>query len=121
MTPMNTSLHVALKYLHTHVSDHMTKRVFLLTDGLPTQFKTAGGVISGIFLQKLVRKEINEARKKGIEVYTFVLADKDVIPDDAALTMFGPRHKWDRITNKKQIGDSLVKLVTREFVSHLQE
>ena len=118
LTPMHSALHVAIKDLLTQVAAGMAKRMFLLTDGYPTQFTTQGKDLSRSFLQGLVAKEIRNARQKGTQVYTFVIGHH--ISDDDALEMFGPRRFWRRVDADVSIGQALVEVVLSEFVKYLK-
>jgi hypothetical protein len=118
LTPMHSAIHVALKDLHTQTAAGMAKRMFVLTDGYPTQSTTSGKSLSREFLQDLVAKEIRTARQKGIQVYSFVIGTH--ISDDAAIRMFGPRRFWRRAENGNSIGQALVEVVLSEFVKYLK-
>lgn len=118
LTPMNSALHVALKDLITQTPAGMAKRMFLLTDGSPTQFTTKGKNLSSKFLRGLVAKEIRTARQKGTQVYTFIIGN--AIEDKHALEMFGPRRFWRRVSGNVSIGQALVEMVLAEFVKYLK-
>ncbi len=117
LTPMNTGLHIATKYLSTHVPSGMEKKIFLLTDGAPTQFHASGVEVSPETLLRLVRFEVTQARNKGIQVYPILIGDS--ISDDVATTMFGPSAFWKRATTKT-IGSTLMTLVLKDFVRYLK-
>jgi len=118
LTPMNTALHVALKDLITQTPAGMAKRMFLLTDGNPTQFTTKGNNLNDKFLRGLVAKEIQIARQKGVQVYTFIIGSG--IKDKYALEMFGPPRFWRRVGGDVSIGKALVEVVLSEFVKYLK-
>lgn len=118
LTPMNSALHVALKDLITQTPAGMAKRMFLLTDGHPTQFTTRGTNLSSKFLRGLVAKEIRTARQKGTQVYTFIIGN--AIEDKHALEMFGPTRFWRRVSGNVSIGQALVEVVRSEFVKYLK-
>lgn len=118
LTPMNSALHVALKDLVTQTPAGMAKRMFLLTDGNPTQYTTRGTGLSSKFLRGLVAKEIRTARQKGTQVYTFIIGR--AISDEHALEMFGPPRFWRRVGGDVSIGQALVEVVLSEFVKYLK-
>lgn len=117
MTPTHTGIHIATKYLSASVPAGMDKKIFLLTDGNPTQFATGGASLPKEALQKFVRKEINNARSKNIQVYTVILGNE--ITEEAALEMFGPQAFWRRVP-VAQVGQALLELVLKEFVRFLR-
>lgn len=117
MTPTHTAIHVATKYLASNTPPGMEKRLFLLTDGNPTQFKLDGKDLSREALLRFVRQEIDYAKTKKVKIYTVILGDE--ITDADALTMFGPPHTWRRIP-AAQIGQALLEIVLREFVRFLR-
>ncbi len=116
MTPTPAGIHTATKYLSSHIPAGMEKKIFLLTDGNPTQIK-AGGDVPRERLLMMVRKEVNIARSKGIQIYTVILGDE--ITDKDALDMFGSRAYWRRVP-PVQIGQALLEIVLREFVRFLR-
>lgn len=118
LTPMHSALHVAIKDLVTQTPAGMVKRMFLLTDGNPTQFTTKGKNLSKSFLRQLVTKEIRTARQKGVAVYIFIIGTS--ITDKHALEMFGPRRFWRRVGADNSIGQALVEVVLSEFVKYLK-
>lgn len=118
MTPTHTGIHLAVKHLSTYVSSGMEKRIFLLTDGNPTQFKHDGKDLSRDALMRFVRKEIDTARSKNIKVYTIILGD--AITEKDAFEMFGPQAYWRRVP-AEQVGSALMELVTKEFVRFLRQ
>lgn len=118
LTPMNSSLHVAVKYLSTQVAEGMAKRLFLLTDGSPTHVTVKGSWMSGWMLEKFTRQEILNARQKGIEVYTFIIGGG--IDDKAAIKMFGPPRFWRRVSYGVSIREALVDIVLSEFIKYLR-
>lgn len=117
MTPTHTGIHVAVKYLAANTPPGMEKRMFLLTDGRPTQFKVDGKDISHEALMKFVRKEIEYARTKKIKIYTIILGNE--ITEDEALAMFGPPIFWRRVP-ALEIGSALLEVVLREFTRFLR-
>lgn len=120
LTPMNSAVHVALKYLDTSVPAGMAKRLFLLTDGNPTHVKTSGRSMSDKWLRTLVSKEIREGRQRGIDTFAFVIGNQRGISDKDALEMFGPRRFWDRVDGSNTIDKALIQVVTNNFVKYLK-
>lgn len=116
MTPTPTALHLAVKYLVSSVPSGMEKKIFLLTDGNPTQVKLDGGVPREVLL-RAVRKEINAARNKGIRIYTTILGNE--VTDKDAYEMFGPQIFWKRVPSD-MIGQALLETVITQFVSFLR-
>jgi len=117
MTPTHTGIHVAVKHLASSTPPGMKKRLFLLTDGNPTQFKVDGKDISREALMGFVRKEIEYARTKKVMIYTVILGNE--ITDADALEMFGPPSFWRRVP-AIEIGQALLEVVLREFVRFLR-
>jgi hypothetical protein len=117
LTPMNTGLHIASKYMATHVPSGMDKKIFLLTDGAPTQFHSSGLEVSSETMLRLVRQEVNQARNRGVHIYPIVIGN--TVTDDMATTMFGPAVFWKRATTKT-IGETLMTIVLRDFVRYLK-
>lgn len=120
LTPMNSAIHVALKYLMVHVPAGMAKRLFILTDGNPTHTRTDGGSLSNSFLRKMVAKEIREGRQKGVDTFSFVIGPEQGVSDKNALEMFGPRRFWDRVDGDHTIDDALIKVIRTNFVKYLK-
>ena len=120
LTPMNSAIHVALKYLMVHVPAGMAKRLFILTDGNPTHVTTGGGSLSASFLRKMVAKEIREGRQKGVDTFSFVIGSQGAISDKNALEMFGPRRFWDRVDGEHTIDDALINVIRTNFVKYLK-
>jgi hypothetical protein len=119
LTPLNSALHVSSKFLSTHVPVGMTKRMFLLTDGYPTQFTNKGTSLSSKSMIDFVSQEIANIRQKGIKVYTFLIGNE--IKDEHALKMFGPVNTWTRISSTQSIENALVTTVCREFTRYLKD
>ncbi len=117
LTPTHTGIHVAVKYLASNTPPGMEKKIFLLTDGNPTQFKVNGQDISREALKSFVRREIENAKSKKIKIYTIILGEQ--ITDNDALEMFGPANFWRRVP-AANIGSALLEVVLREFVRFLQ-
>jgi len=118
LTPMNSAIHVAAKFMLTKVPAGMAKRIFLLTDGYPTHVKTSGRDMGKKMLIDFTAKEVRNARQKGVQIYTFVMGND--IDDTAALQMFGPKRYWERIDDKQSIDKALMSIVLREFTKYLR-
>ena len=118
LTPINSSIHVATKFMHSQVAAGMAKRIFLLTDGDPTHVTTRLQVMSAGMLRKFTANEIRAARKVGIQVYTFIIGN--AISENSAKEMFGPPRYWRRIRSQQDIRKSLVDLVINEFVKYIR-
>jgi len=116
MTPTPTAIHLAVKYLNSSVSSGMEKRIFLLTDGNPTQFKLDGGVPKE-HLMRAVRKEVDTARSKGVKIYTTILGNE--ITEKDAYEMFGPQTFWKRV-RADLVGQALLEMVITQFVGFLR-
>lgn len=117
MTPTHTGVHVAAKYLAAKTPPGMEKRMFILTDGNPTQFKNNGHDLPREALLRFVRKEIDNARANRIKVFTIILGDE--INDHDAAEMFGHQTMWRRVP-AMNIGSALLDVVIREFVRFLR-
>lgn len=118
ITPMNSAINVAAGHLWRKMPAGMAKRMFLLTDGSPIQVKVTGRQISDFILRQFVAKEIHDARKHGIQVYTIVIGD-NAIDDEKCLQMFGNRKFWVK-TDRENVGNALAGLVLRNFSRYLK-
>lgn len=114
-TPTNIGIRVATKYLSSAVSAGMEKRIFLLTDGNPTQYELNGTQTE--HLMRSVKEEIIAARGKGIKVYTTILGDE--ITDNDALEMFGSPLFWRRVPVNR-VGQALLDMVVTQFVQFIR-
>ena len=115
---MNSAVNVAVTHLWKKMPSGMAKRMFLLTDGSPTQTRTSGGSLPTFLLRKFVAKEINLARKHGIQVYTMIIGSHE-INDAEALEMFGSRKYWRRV-GSATVGKTLSSLVLTNFDKYLK-
>jgi hypothetical protein len=113
---MHAALHVALKDLE-QMPENMSKSLYLLTDGSPYHSKINGGNIPEYFLRQVIRKEIDNARKKSINVHALIIGS-NTIPDFACRIMFGKDRYWHKV-KKQQVGEDLFKLITNGFKKYL--
>lgn len=118
ITPMNSAINVASAHMWRKLPAGMSKRLFLLTDGAPMQVRVSGGQISETALRGYVAKEIHEARKHGIQVYTIVIG-RHAIDEDKCLQMFGPRKFWRRV-GEDTVGTVLSSLVLDNFSRYIR-
>lgn len=118
ITPMNSAINVSSAHLWRRMPAGMAKRMFLLTDGSPLQMKVSGAQIPDFILRQFVAKEIRDARKHGIQVYTIVIGDH-AIPEDQCLQMFGPRKFWRRV-GQDRVGSVLANLVLANFSKYIR-
>lgn len=118
ITPMNSAINVSATHLWRRMPAGMAKRMFLLTDGSPLQMKVSGAQIPDFILRQFVAKEIRDARKHGIQVYTIVIGDH-AIPEEQCLQMFGPRKYWRRVGQEK-VGSALANLVLSNFSKYIR-
>lgn len=118
ITPMNSAINVATTHLWRRMPTGMAKRMFLLTDGSPIQTKVTGAQLPEFMLRQFVAKEIREARKHGIQVYTIVIGQHS-IEEDKCLQMFGPRKFWRRVGHDR-VGTALSSLVLDNFSKYIR-
>ncbi len=118
ITPMNSAINVASSHLWRKMPAGMAKRMFLLTDGSPVQTKVSGKQLPEFLLRQFVAKEIRDARKHGIQVYTIVIG-QHAIDDDRCLQMFGPRKFWKKVGTDR-VGTVLASLVLQNFSKYLK-
>lgn len=118
MTPTSTGIHLAAKYLGSNISSGVEKRIFLLTDGNPTQFRLNGSDIPRDALLRSVRKEVDAARSKGIKIYTTILGNE--ITEKDAEEMFGSPAFWRRVP-ADLVGQALLEMVITQFVGFLRQ
>lgn len=120
LTPMHSALNVSITHLWRKVPAGMAKRLFLLTDGSPCSGTVSGGSISQQALRNFVKREINTARKHGIQVYTLVLGE-NAIQDKDCLYMFGARQFWKKVgTESGDVDRALSTLVRDNFTKYLK-
>jgi hypothetical protein len=121
-----TPLHIATRLASRSLDrGKETKRMFVLTDGMPVHARRDGRQMSTRQLMALTRKEVNEARQSGVGV-TGILIGDETRPGvtrydmrDADLKyMFGPSSNWRKISGST-LGSDLVKVVSTSFVSYL--
>ncbi len=118
LTPMNPAINVVVNHLRTREASGMAKRLFLLTDGSPVSTKTSGQHIPDFLLRQFVAKEINAARRSGIQVYTIVVG-ANAIPDDQCKMMFGPQQFWRKV-GRDGVGNALTSLVLQNFTRYIK-
>jgi hypothetical protein len=118
ITPMNAAINVTSTHLWRKMPAGMAKRMFLLTDGAPMQIRRDGKQLPEYALRQFVAKEIREARKHGIQVYTIVIG-QHAIDDEKCLQMFGPRKYWRRV-GADRVGTVLASLVLANFSRYIR-
>lgn len=118
ITPMNSAINVTSAHLWRKMPTGMAKRMFLLTDGSPIQTKVSGQQIPEFLLRQFVAKEIRDARKHGIQVYTIIIGEHS-IDEERCLQMFGPRKFWRRV-GQQQVGSTLANLVLANFSKYIK-
>ncbi len=118
ITPMNAAVNVAATHLWKKMPTGMAKRLFLLTDGSPVHTKISGGQIPEFMLRQFVAKEVRDARKHGVQVYTIVIG-QDAIDEDKCLQMFGPRQFWRRVSHRG-VGSALANIVLANFSKYIR-
>jgi hypothetical protein len=118
LTPMNPAINVVVNHLRTREASGMAKRLFLLTDGSPVSNKTSGQRMPDFLLRQFVAKEINAARRSGIQVYTIVVG-ANAIPDDQCKMMFGPQQFWRKV-GRDGVGNALTALVLQNFTRYIK-
>lgn len=118
LTPMHSAINVAVTHLWRQMPASMAKRLFLLTDGSPCHTKINGGHLPEAMLRDFVAKEINLARRHGIQVYTIIIGQHS-IEDDDCKRMFGPRQFW-RKTETSEVYKALCEIVLTNFTRYIK-
>jgi hypothetical protein len=121
ITPMNSALRVSARHMISQVPAGMAKRLFLITDGSPYQFKNTGKKLPISLLRQWVREAIMLARSKGVQVFTLII--NGGISDDEALRMFGSRRFWRQVSSYQGadcVGQALFNLVRDNFTRYLR-
>lgn len=118
ITPMNSAINVASAHLWRKMPSGMSKRMFVLTDGAPMQVKVSGHQLPEFLLRQFVAKEVRDARKHGIQVYTIVIGE-NAIDEEKCLQMFGPRKFWRRVGTNR-VGTELSKMVLSNFSKYIR-
>lgn len=120
LTPMHSAIHVVATHLQRMPSG-MAKRLFILTDGSPCHVRVSGGGLPDFLLRAYVAKEINNARKHGIQVYTVVIGNHS-IPDDQCKQMFGGYKFWRKTSNQgdQSIDKVLTRIVLDNFTKYIK-
>ena len=116
----STPLHVAMRVARRHLSEgNEQKHIFVLTDGLPTIFNKRDKIMSGKWIEKLVKDEVDKARQSGIGVTCAMIESTDLNLKANMRRMFGHSRHW-RIVDEKTFGTDLLKLVVSNFVNYLK-
>ena len=116
---MNPAINVTVAHLRKKVPAGMAKRLFLLTDGSPCSTRVTGARMPDWQLRKYVAKEINLARKHGIQVYTLIIGH-NAIPDEQCREMFGLPRFWKRVEEREKTGNVLARLVLDNFQKYIK-
>lgn len=118
ITPMNSAINVASAHLWRKMPQGMAKRLFLLTDGAPMQVKVSGQQLPEYMLRQFVAKEVRDARKHGVQVYTIVIGQHS-IDEEKCLQMFGPRKFWRRVGTDR-VGTVLAGMILSNFSKYIK-
>jgi hypothetical protein len=119
LTPMNPALRVTINHLSRKMPSGMAKRLFLLTDGSPCSTRVGGGHQSANTLRRFVAKEIEGARKHGIQVFTLVIG-RHAIAEEECREMFGQPRFWKRVDEPDRVGAVLARLVLENFQRYIK-
>lgn len=112
-----TPLHIATRTAVNWLSDgHEKKQLIILTDGEPCYSSSSGRNYSEDQLMLQVHKEVDRARKMGINVTSLVIGSQ--VSDKNARTMFGEKKHWLR-AEADTLAKNLVKVVTSSFTNYL--
>jgi uncharacterized protein YegL len=108
-----TPTHAAVRYACNLLESKSGKRVIIIiTDGTPELDKVDNTVAA-----KWTKAEINRARRKGIEVYTFFISPKY---DDRTLRdIFGPQFTWEVVFDIEQLPRKLFSFVSQKVAKTL--
>lgn len=112
-TPLHIATRTAVNWL---TSGHEKKQLIVLTDGEPCFSSSSGRNYSEEQLMEQVHKEVERARKQGINVTSLVIGHQ--VSDASARKMFGEKKHWIR-AEADTLARNLVKVVTSSFTQYL--
>lgn len=117
-TPMHAAVRAAVNFL---TEGYEKKQLILITDGEPNH--NDDPLNGGKNRFTAVRREIQRARRMGVNVTTLVIGSG--VSREAANTMFGDDKQWTRVKDDpsltfKGLTKSLVQVVSSSFARYLQ-
>ena len=117
VTPLHLAIHVGARFMETGAE---AKHLIVTTDGQPVFARRDGGHYGDSQLKAFARREVRQARKKGINVTGVLISGEwHSLSDDEMRFMFGNRRHWHRMSDN-QFGRDLIRLVTTSFTGYLK-